>query len=384
MHYRIAAAALLAAAALTGFAAAQPAARAGGALPANALLVQVAEIVDATGFGRPMTAARILVPSGWRTEGGVQWATRPCQEPATFAWSATAPDGRSGVTLFPADTWVAGSSGSGDCMAGDYRDARSYLTAMIQARERGARVLDYRARPDLLEANKEYVEGMIRLVSQSGTGMRAWADAGEVLYAFERNGAELRGTVSAAAMFYSSELKNPLGGAPLWSLSAGTFGAFAAFAPDGQLDLARSEAIRKSLKPDVEWAREWLKVKERIGAANVQATRERAALIVASGAALTRATIESNQMATRNYADVASSTSSSTSATDDRMQRERIEAIRGVETYHDPVEGGTVQLDNTYDHAWRVNNQNAYILTNDPNFNPGLYDIDAQQLKVVQ
>ena len=58
--------------------------------------------------------------------------------------------------------------------------------------------------------------------------------------------------------------------------------------------------------------------------------------------------------------------------------------LRGVETYHDPVEGGTVQLDNTFDHAWRVNNEKAYLLTNDPNFNPGLYQIDARQLAVVQ
>jgi hypothetical protein len=100
---------------------------------------------------------------------------------------------------------------------------------------------------------------------------------------------------------------------------------------------------------------------------------------------MTQSTIQANQMATRNYADVsAGSSSSSTSATDDRMQRERIEAIRGVETYHDPLEGGTVQLDATFDHAWRINNQQSYILTNDPNFNPGQYDIDARQLAVVQ
>ena len=66
----------------------------------------------------------------------------------------------------------------------------------------------------------------------------------------------------------------------------------------------------------------------------------------------------------------------------DRQQRERIEAIRGVETYNDPVAGRPVQLDSTYQHAWRVNNRDdTYILTNDVNFNPGAYDIDAQPLK---
>ena len=354
-------------------------------LPAGALRVDVTEIVDASGFGRSMVAARALVPSGWRTQGGVQWATRPCQEPAAIAWSAAAPDGMQGVELFPAQTWAAGSSGPGDCMPGEFRSMREYLEAYVRGRVPGARVLDYRPRADFIETNRAYYDGMVQMVNQSGTGIRAWADAGEVLYAFQLNGIEMRGVASAAGMFYSSELANPLGGAPLWTLTGGTHGVFGAYAPSGQLDFAKVEAIRKSVKPDAAWLSELFKVQLAIGAENVRATRERAAIIVAGGAAMTQSTIQANQLASRNYADVTTSAGgSSTSATDDRLQRERIEAIRGVETYHDPLEGGTVQLDATYDHAWRVNNQQAYILTNDPNFNPGLYDIDARQLAVVQ
>src|SRR5690606_14118065 len=129
---------------------------------------------------------------------------------------------------------------------------------------------------------------------------------------------------------------------------------------NGQLDFAKVEAIRKSVKPDPEWAAELFRTKLAIGEQNVRATRERAAIIVAAGAAMTQSTIEANRLASRNYADVASSSSSSTSATDDRIHRERLEALRGVETYHDPLEGGTVQLDATYDHAWRINDQQAY------------------------
>jgi hypothetical protein len=354
-------------------------------LPAAALRVDVVEILDATGFARPMVAARALVPSGWRAQGGVQWATRLCQEPATFAWSASAGDGMQGIELFPAQTWAAGSSGSGDCMPGDYRTMRAYLEAFVRGRVPNARVLDYRPRPDFIETNRAYYDAQVQLVNQSGTGMRAWADAGEVLYAFQRNGVDMRAVASAAGMFYGSELPNPLGGAPLWTLTGGTHGVFSAYAPNGQLDFTKVEAIRKSVKPDTAWLAELFKTKLAIGAENVRATRERAAIIVAGGAAMTQATIAANQMATRNYADVPTSNgSSSTSATDDRMHRERLEALRGVETYHDPLEGGTVQLDATYDHAWRVENQQSYILTNDPNFNPGQYDITARQLAVVQ
>ena len=355
-------------------------------LPAGALRVDVVEIVDASGFGRPMVAARALVPSGWRAQGGVQWATRPCQEPATFAWMATAPDGMQGVELFPAQAWAATSSGSsGDCMPGAHRSIREYLEAYVQSRVPGARVLDYRPRGDFLDAGRAYYDGVVQLVNSSGTGARAWVDAGEVLYAFQLGGVEMRGIASSTGVFYGSELANPLGGPPLWTLNAGTHGVFGAYAPNGQLDFAKVEALRKSVKPDSAWLAELFKTKAAIGEVNVRGTRERAAIIVAGGAAMTQATIQANQMATRNYADVTTGGgSSSTSATDDRMQRERIEAIRGVETYHDPLEGGTVQLDATYDHAWRVQNQQSYILTNDPNFNPGQYNIDARQLAVVQ
>lgn len=53
----------------------------------------------------------------------------------------------------------------------------------------------------------------------------------------------------------------------------------------------------------------------------------------------------------------------------DRNSREFAEYIRGTETYDSPG-GGTVQLDNSYEHAWELDD-GSYVLTNDPSFNPG-------------
>ncbi|MGB5493945.1 MAG: hypothetical protein WBM97_05655 [Sedimenticolaceae bacterium] len=39
----------------------------------------------------------------------------------------------------------------------------------------------------------------------------------------------------------------------------------------------------------------------------------------------------------------------------DYLARERSEAIRGVETYNDPYYGRNVELDNTYNNAWQLN-----------------------------
>jgi hypothetical protein len=362
-------------------------------LPTGALEVQLVEIVDREGFGRPMTAARALVPVGWRTEGGVQWSrgTPGCADPAVFGWAAVSADGLSRIELFPTELWQASNSLQLQCQYGEFQDIRSYLTAYVQRRHPGARVLGYTPRRDFLDAQKEYLEAKLAMVNNSGLGMRGWADAGELSYSQSENGAEIEGIVSAAGIFYASSASNPLGGPPLMTLTAQTNTTFAARAPKGKLDLKVVEAIRKSVKLDADWAQEYFKLLVQIGGIQTQGVKDRAGIIVAGGAALTASTIAANQAAANRavkngYADAytSSTSSSSSSGTDDRAQRERIESIRGVETYDDPLYGGTVQLDNTYDHAWRVQTSDTYILTNDPNFNPGAYDIDAQQLKVAR
>jgi hypothetical protein len=324
-----------------------------------------------------MVAARALVPVGWKAQGGVAWAQNiQCSEPTTFNWQAVAPDGVTGVELFPTEVWQASNTGATQCQYGEMQDMRSYLAAYITRRYPGAQPGEYRQRHDFLDAQKDYLQAHIAMINNSGTGMRAWADAGELLYTHRDSSGEVSGIVAASGIFYMGQLANPLGGPPLTNLSAGTSGTFHARAPKGRLDTKLTEAIRKSVKIDAAWAAEMFKLTARLRQVQTQGVRERAAIIVAGGAAMTQATIAANQAATQGYAD--------RSATDDRMQRERIESIRGVETYNDPLYGGTVQLDNTYDHAWRVQNSESYILTSDPNFNPGLYNIDAQQLKVAQ
>jgi hypothetical protein len=64
-------------------------------------------------------------------------------------------------------------------------------------------------------------------------------------------------------------------------------------------------------------------------------------------------------------------------------RREFVEAVRGVETYHEPVEGGVVQLDNTFNHAWRARD-GSNLPTDDPNFRPGLVGLEGQELQRVQ
>ncbi len=359
------------------------------ALPKGVYQLQLVKIPDPTGRMNSSVSARALVPPGWTTEGGTIWpaeAAQECSEYATYAWAATSADGKSSFELIPTQMWSASNTMQLPCMYGEFQDLQSYFRAYIQQNVPSASNFQYRQRPDLLEPQRADIDFMSRLMQQS-PNTKFWPDGGELSFTFNDNGTQKKGVIGGTGRFYLNQFGNPMGGAPLMSLNGGTNYVYAASFPVAEFDAQLVEVIRKSVKPDYTWLYNYSEFGLRLSQQKTGQVKQRADQIVAAGYALTRATIERNQAAgnaavaaSKAYADAPVTSGGS----DDRSQRERIESIRGVETYDDPLYGGTVQLDNTYDHAWRVQNNDSYILTNDPNFNPGSYNIDAQQLSVTR
>jgi len=354
-------------------------------LPAGVLMLQRAAIPD-PGVIAATTAMTALIPAGWRTSGGVIRTGGPCDEPFAVEWTAMSADGSSTLSIFPTETWAASNTGAtGNCAVAPYTSARAYLAARVEREFPDARILDFTERADLAAPAVESVQRFLQMAQSAGVPFQGKAEGGELYFTFTRNGAPMRGMMAVTAVFYLSELSNPMGGPPLSSMSAATLGTFAATAPDGAFDRDLVEASRRSIAPNAEWLQQLFALKNQLGEFAVQGTRERAAIIVAGGAAATRANIESFQrMSGADGSRTSSGESFPGDASGDRNQRRSIEAIRGVDTYHDPVSNTAVQLDHTYGNAWRVNNQDAYILTKDPNFNPAQYGITATQMKVIR
>jgi hypothetical protein len=185
-----------------------------------------------------------------------------------------------------------------------------------------------------------------------------------------------------------------LRGQPFRSVVGATLGTFAATAPAGALDLEMAETVRRSFTPDPQWLGAYFAFKDKLAGVQTEGVRERAAIIVAGGAAATKSNIAAfESMTQRSIADSNAAIDAARprdggvfpgDVSADRMQREAIEAVRGVDTWRDPVGGVNVQLDATYDHAWHLNNQDTYILTKDPNFNPGQYGLEATQMGAVR
>lgn len=353
---------------------------AGATLPAGAFRVQPVEIMDRQGFEKPLVAATVLMPAGWRPEGQVAWnPMNQCGEGHQFNWRATSPDGLGAMQFIPAERWGAGNFPMPDnpCPQAPVNTVRGYLEWYVQRERRGARVMDYRPRPDLAQPYQALASSS---PMAGGGGMRSWVEGGEVLIAYQVAGKPVRETISTVAAFTHSQFP-PIGAGPGIELLQGqSFTGFAMRAPDGALDFRRVDALRNSVRLGPEWSRRMaqsanerhrvvMESNRRMAEDNLRGARERSEIIARTG---------------REISDMQMQGWQSRNESSDRTQRETIEGIRGVETYNDPVAGGTVQLSNQYPHAWRLND-GSYLLTDDVNLDPARdLGIQGQRLKPAQ
>ncbi len=324
------------------------------ALPKDAIRLRPAQIVDPSGFERPMTAATILVPAGWKAQGGVVWNVQAqCGSGYQFQWNATAPDGATGAQIIPGVAWSMNNFGAPTppgCPPIRADNAHDYLGWLVQTQRPGARILDFRPRPDLLKSLKQLEQNTPTAMGS----MRTWVDAGEVLIAYNNNGADERESIAAVVVFSSSNMQNPAGGT-MNSLSAQALPAYAFHAPNGQLNFKLAELIRSSFKLDPQWQARINKSQAQMNATALRESRKRSQIIAQTGN-------EISDMQMKGWEE--------RNAIQDHMQRETSEAIRGVETYNDPQSTtGTVELSNQYNDAYRLND-GSYVLTDDPSFNP--------------
>lgn len=325
-------------------------------LPPGAFHVQRVEIVDHNGFDRPIPASFGLIPIGWRTRGGVQWGQQfLCTNGYAVDWSASSPDGRHSIAVLPQEKWEANNYGAGvstpGCAVAAISSVRQYVENRVVRLFAGARIVDYRDRPDLAAKFAQLNSSTPMPMGE----LRTWVEAGEVLFDFAQQGQAMRGALAAVAVFSLSRTSGLAMGQTMDALTGTALPAFLATAPQGELNLRFTEAIRQSFLPNPEW-------EARIAGHNLAIAR------------VTQQEVAKRSRMTAEYADYVSrirrETADARAASDERRQREFSELIRGTETWEDAdAPGGQVELSGLYDHAWRLND-GTYVLSADANFDP--------------
>lgn len=342
-------------------------------LPDGAYRVKRVEIIDRSGFERPMTAYTMMIPVDWQGEGGVVWGQNMGCGSGGYntSYSASSADGRSGVQIIPSFTWVwnnfSGPQQGGGCPFVQIGGVQQYLQYLVSQTRPGAQIIDFRPRADLAEPYKALASNM---PLGGGSEMRSWVEAGEVLVSGNVNGAEIRETIAAVVYMNYSLMRDGTGmGADMQILSGSAMPAYAMRAPSGQLDFAFAEMIRKTIRTAPEWGQRIARYNAKISATNRQGARARSDIIAKTGNEILDMQMDTWRKNSRSF---------------DYTTRESSEAIRGVETYNDPYYGGTVDLDHSYDNAWQLND-GSYVLTNDAMFEPYRdLGIDGQRLEAAQ
>jgi hypothetical protein len=278
-----------------------------------------------------------------------------CTNGYNVNWWANSPDGATQIAILPQEKWettnYAGAIPTPGCSSAPYTNAQSYMQSVVQRWRPGARILDFRPRPDLQQQLAYKNSSTPTAMGE----MRTWVESGEILFAYTDRGRDMRGSVAASIVFSLTRTHPGMGMGTMDAMTAMAFPAFGVTAPNGQLNLRFYEALRRTIKINPLWERRLAGHNGAIAQVTLDESHKRSELIMRSNEAISRIREE----AWSSYQESA-----------DRRAREFGELIRGVETYKDDnAPGKTVELSHNYENAWRLND-GSYVLSKDVNFEP--------------
>lgn len=334
---------------------------AGPALAATGM--QRVAIIDPSGFEKPMPAHWVQLPAGWQTQGGVVWdQNAPCGATPSFRWQARSPDGSQLLTIHPSEAWTWDNLGmpptQGQCPRVPITTVRQYLESFVQRNRPGARILDYRDRPDLIRTPPP----------PGGSGMQWRKDGGELLIAYGGPGGERRESVAAVVLFSLTTMAGVMPGETRQFLSGIASAPTTLSAPAGALDMNLLTHVANTGQPDPQWQARMNKHNAVIARQNQRGAADRSQII-----ADTYSEISDMQM--RGWEE--------RNATNDRIHARNVDAATGTSRYADP-DTGQVRLDSNYDNAWRTTDGD-YLQSDDPNFDPNRdLDTEAERLERIE
>lgn len=349
--------------------------------------------MDNQGFEQPAEAFSVLVPKGWKHEGGITWNDRSgCQgELVVGQWTVASPDGAIRYTALPLRTWGSASdpmmqqsmmmqAQSGGCAYGNPMSAEQYLREVLAPGElQGATITEVKVNPEAQEEMDRQSQRTIAAAQQYGS-MAQMENSAVTARLKWSDGTEGVAIVSVSNLYTTSQ-DTYTGMMQQLSTSVAGERSFMRF-PAARKDEA--ERVLANLKSSYRTNPAWKEAinnyfaqmrnqqdvihRQRLAAidaqtqANTAAHNQRMNDIQAKGNANTQRYNErmanmDNQM--RSWETQQSS--------QDSQHKAFVQTIREVQTYQDA--NGKVELSSGYDQAWS-RGDGTYILSNSPGFDP--------------
>jgi hypothetical protein len=338
------------------------------------------QIIDRSGFEKPMPAMSMLVPTDWSFDGQIHYAQK-IGDPSDLvhlSFRAASPDGKLAIEMFPGWRWgwaddpmmrqaiqsqnaMSARMGRAQTEVNPPMSARDFLSRVAVPRLRpGAKVLGIEPIPDLDQPLQAQVKQAQALAAQAGVQMRLKADQARARIQLGQGKAPAEEWLTAVVFVRATAMPsmNPgtgqMGQSAMYQTTADQL--FALRAPPGELPAHEKlfRTVLSTVRVDPTWQARVTQVQANMSAANVQSAADRSKIIAQSGEAQRRAIQGGYENRQRSEARTAERFS---------------DAMRGVQTFHDPRTGEDVKLSNQYAHAW-VSGNGEYVMS-DASGNPG-------------
>lgn len=325
------------------------------AKPDGVLRLEKRTIHDAA-LGRD--ALTLLVPAGWKLEGGVRWQLE-YSNLAAAAFTVRDPKSAAALEVFPVIPGCWHESGSygfigpgqnymGNVVAAVPRDPAAYARDwFVPGFRRGARIV----RTDDLPAVAKVVE---RNVAEAGVSKRV--RSARVQLEYEEKGQPIAEDVYLTLVVTTSPA---VPGSSMWSLEH----QYSFRAEKDRLDaLAPTfQALASSMRIELAWYAGYLDVFKLWQQGQMRSIRAAGEL--------------SRAISSANDAVLASlrSTWQTRQAAQDRASRGFSDAIRGTQTYANSFEQRDVELPGGYDSVW-ASASGGYVFSNTAGFDPNVGD----------
>jgi hypothetical protein len=348
--------------------------------------LKLVKVIDNEGFGPNIEVARLLIPSDWKSEGGVHWTSAPgCPSNIVkLEFKATSPDGLSGIEFAPSYAWqyvddpsllkIAEQQAAAktQCQVGPVMGPIEYLrTRVIPHMRPGARVIESEMLPGMSKVGTERLSETYAPMVKQGLTRSYKAEAGSVHLAVIRNGQNtdewmqttvqtiVSPTMNSAALSRGQMIKSQS------YFSLFSIGVFTQWAPAGKFDKKLAATIIASTRPNPQYGEALGQFLLNMNAIAQKGVMDRQKIWHDAQQQISATLTQSYQ---RNQ------------AIQDRAAEQFSQTIRGVETYVNPSTGAKVELTQGYENAW-VNNRGEYVLT-EGGFNPAIaWREDWTQLK---
>ena len=345
------------------------------------LRLKRAEVVDQHGFEKPLPAMSVLIPVDWTFQGEVKLAQR-IGDPADLVklvFRTTSPDGRLAIELLPSWNWswvddpmmrqaiqnqsaMAAQLGRAPTQMMPPMTARDFLSKVAVPKLRpGAKLLGIEPIPDLDPALQSQVKQAQALASQAGLQTRLRADEARARIQLPAGKAPAEEWITAVVITHATAMPTLTPGSGQMRQSAtyqsSADSIYALRAPPGELPAHEKlfRTVISTVRVDPAWQARVTQVQASMSASNVQSAQDRSKIIAQSAEAQRRSiqgAYEAHQKA------------------EDKSAERFSDAMRGLQTYRNPVTGEDVKLSYQYGHAW-ASGHGEYVMSDTPGFKPG-------------